>query len=70
MEAAAHLVEHVLPMAPYRQFVVTFPNPMRYWLHSNQELFAKVYRIIIKEIHSYYKTKALIVSTVKATCRF
>ena len=46
-------------MAPYRQFVVTFPIPMRYWLHSNKELFSKVYRIIIKEIHSYYKTKAL-----------
>ena len=59
VEAATHLVDHVLPMAPYRQFVVTFPIPMRYWLHSNKELFSKVYRIIIKEIHSYYKTKAL-----------
>ena len=59
VEAASHLVDHVLPMAPYRQFVVTFPIPMRYWLHSNKELFSKVYRIIIKEIHSYYKTKAL-----------
>ena len=61
MEAATHLVDHVLPMAPYRQFVVTFPIPMRYWLHSNKALFAKVYRIIIKEIHDYYKTKALTV---------
>jgi hypothetical protein len=59
VEAATHLVDHVLPMAPYRQFVVTFPIPMRYWLHSNKDLFAKVYRIIIQEIHSYYKTKAL-----------
>ena len=60
-EAATHLVDHVLPMAPYRQFVVTFPIPMRYWLHSNKVLFTKVYRIIIKEIHDYYKTKALTV---------
>jgi len=45
-------------MAPYRQFVVTFPIPMRYGLHSNREMFSKVYRIIIKEIHSYYKIKA------------
>ena len=57
--AATHQVDHILPMAPYRQFVVTFPIPMRYWLHSNKELFSKVYRIIIIEIHSYYKTKAL-----------
>jgi hypothetical protein len=46
-------------MAPYRQFVVTFPIPLRYWLHSNKVLFAKVYRIIINEIHGYYKTKSL-----------
>jgi hypothetical protein len=45
-------------MAPYRQFVVTYPIPMRYWLQSNKALFAKVYRIIIKEIHDYYKIKA------------
>jgi hypothetical protein len=56
-----HLVDHVLPMALYRQFVVTFPIPMRYRLHYNIVLFAKVYRIIIKEFHSYYKTKALTV---------
>ena len=48
-------------MALYRQFVVTFPIPMRYRLHYNIVLFAKVYRIIIKEFHSYYKTKALTV---------
>ena len=46
MEAATHLVDNVLPMAPYRQFVVTFSIPMRYCLHSNKVLFAKVYRII------------------------
>ena len=57
VEAATHLVDHVLPMAPYRQFVVTFPIPMRYWLHSSKDLFAKVYRIIINGIHGYYKTK-------------
>jgi hypothetical protein len=45
-------------MAPYRQFVVTFPIPMPYWLHSNKALFAKVYRIMIKKIHDYYKIKA------------
>ena len=58
-EAATHLVENILPMVPYRQFVVSFPIPMRYWLHTNKKLFAKIYRIIIKEIHGYYKTKAL-----------
>lgn len=29
-EAANHLVENVLPLVPYRQFVITFPFPHRY----------------------------------------
>ena len=28
-EAAHHLVENVLPMVPYRQFVISFPIPMQ-----------------------------------------
>ena len=32
---------------------------MAYRLYSSKNLFDIVYRIIIKEIHSYYKTKAL-----------
>lgn len=58
-EAADHLVENVLPHIPYRQFVITFPIPMRYWLHTNRDLFAKVHRIIIREIHRYHKNKAI-----------
>jgi len=58
-EAASHLVENVLPITAYRQFVVTFPIPLRYWMHANKELFAKVYGTVIKEIHKYYVEKAL-----------
>jgi len=50
-EAAAHLVENVLPIIPYRQFVLSFPIPLRYWLHSNRLLYAKVHSIVIREIH-------------------
>jgi hypothetical protein len=28
-ETAAHLVDNILPMVPYRQFVISFPIPMR-----------------------------------------
>jgi hypothetical protein len=52
-------VENVLPITAYRQFVVTFPIPLRYWMHANKELFAKVYGTVIKEIHKYYVEKAL-----------
>jgi Transposase zinc-binding domain len=53
-EAATHLTENILPIAPYRQFVVSFPIPMRYWLNSNKKLFSKVESIITKVIHKHY----------------
>ena len=57
-EAATHLVENVLPMVPYRQFVVSFPIPMRYWLQSNTKLYSRVHKIMIREINRYYIDKA------------
>ena len=57
-EAAAHLIDNVLPLVPYRQFVVTFPIPMRYWILANAKLYASVHRSVIREIHRDYKTKA------------
>ncbi len=57
-ETAAHLVDNVLPLAPYRQMVLSFPVPLRYWLHTNKKLFAKVHAIIIKQMHRYYTDKA------------
>lgn len=58
VETAAHLVDNVLPLAPYRQMVLSFPIPPRYWLHTNRKLFAKIHSIIIKEMHRYYINKA------------
>lgn len=57
-EAATHLTDHVLPHVPYRQFVVSIPIPMRYWLQSNRKLCAHVHKLVIREIHRYYVRKA------------
>lgn len=57
-ETAAHLVDNVLPLAPYRQMVLSFPIPLRYWLHTNKKLFSKIHSIAIKEMHRYYINKA------------
>ncbi|MBP9706552.1 MAG: transposase zinc-binding domain-containing protein [Oligoflexales bacterium] len=57
-ETAAHLVDNVLPYIPYRQFVVSFPIPLRYWLNTNKKLYSKLHSIIIKEINQYYISKA------------
>ena len=55
IESATHLVDNVLPMVPYRQFVITFPMPLRYWLQTNKGLYRKIHQIVIKEVHRYYK---------------
>jgi hypothetical protein len=58
-ESAEHLVENVLPVAPYRQFVVSFPVPLRYWMHTNQLLFGKIHKIVTREISRAYEKEAL-----------
>lgn len=58
VEASTHLVENVLPVVPYRQFVVSFPIPMRYWLQANRKLYAKIHKIMIAQVHKYYIDKA------------
>ena len=54
-EAACHLVDHILLMVPYRQFVITFPYPLRYWLNTNTSLFKEVHDIITNAIQAHYK---------------
>jgi hypothetical protein len=58
VESAAHLVDNVLPLLPYRQFVVTFPIPLRYWMQSNNGLFSKIHGLVIRAINRYYIEKA------------
>jgi hypothetical protein len=53
-ESAEHLVENVLPEAPYRQFVISFPIPLRYWLQTSQSHFSKVHKVVISEISRAY----------------
>ena len=38
--------------------MLIFPVPLRYWLNCNRKLYAKVHRVVVKEIHSYYVSKA------------
>jgi hypothetical protein len=57
-ESAAHLVDNVLPMVPFRQFVLSFPIPLRFWLHANEKLYAKIHQLVMQEIHHYYRRKA------------
>jgi len=58
-QMAAHLVEQVLPWVPTRQWVVSVPVPLRYWMASSQELTAKVHTIIRTTIGQYYVNQAI-----------
>lgn len=53
VEAAAHLVDNVLPHQDVRQWVATIPYPLRYWCASSKELTAKVHKVISKTISQF-----------------
>jgi len=56
-QIAAHLVEQVLPWVPTRQWVVSVPVPLRYWMAASQDLTARVHTIIRTTIGQYYVHK-------------
>jgi hypothetical protein len=58
-QTAAHLVEHVIPWVPTRQWVVSVPVPLRYWMAASQELTAQVHTIIRSTIGQYYVNQAV-----------
>ena len=45
-EAAAHLVDHVIPKVPVRQWVLSFPIPLRSLFAVHPECLAPVLQII------------------------
>ena len=49
VETAAHLVENVIPCVSVRQFVISFPMRIRYYLQTHKILQA-VLRIVVDEI--------------------
>jgi hypothetical protein len=57
-ETAAHLVDHVIPEVPVRQWVLTVPIQLRYWLTTNPKLQSKILKIVIRVINNYYKKSA------------
>src|SRR5215831_17357373 len=66
-QTAAHLVEQVLPWVPTRQWVVSVPIPLRYWMASSQDLMAKIHTIICRTIGQYYMNQAVQRGHARAT---
>jgi hypothetical protein len=66
-QQAAHLVEQVIPWVPTRQWVVSVPIPLRYWMAPSRELTAKVHTIIRRTIGQYYVNRAVRTGATRAT---
>src|SRR5262247_2834733 len=66
-QTAAHLVEQVIPWVPARQWVVSVPVPLRYWMAASQKLTAKVHTIIRTTIGQYYVNQAVQRGHARAT---
>ncbi|MCC6473622.1 MAG: transposase [Burkholderiales bacterium] len=51
-ETAVHLVEHVFPQVPVRQWVIAFPRRLRCFLHRDPPLLGQVRRSVLRTIES------------------
>jgi hypothetical protein len=49
-ETAAHLVDHVFPQVPVRQWVLSLPKRLRYFLHHHATLLKPVLQIFLAEV--------------------
>jgi hypothetical protein len=52
-ETAAHLVDYVIPRVPVRQWVLSFPIPLRWLFAAHPELLAPVLRIVHRVIATF-----------------
>ena len=60
-QTAANLVEHVLsPAVPLRQWVVTFPHPLRSRLAYDGELLGRVGRIVSDSLLGFYRRRMVL----------
>ena len=51
-ETAAHLVDHVFPRVPVRQWVLALPKRLRYFLQRDTRLVNPVLRIFLAEVEA------------------
>jgi hypothetical protein len=58
-QMAAHLVESVMPWVLMRQWVVSVPMPLRYWMSTSRDLTAQVHTIVRTTISQYYLNQAV-----------
>ncbi len=68
-DTAAHLVDHVLPHAPVRQWVLTFPFRIRFLLASSPRLCTAVRGIVTRTLLSWLEQRALAAAAAQRPAR-
>lgn len=58
VESAAHLVDNVFPEAPVRQFVLTFPFPLRFLLAAKPRVLTEVLAVVQRGISTFLIRKS------------
>ena len=56
-EVAAHLVDHVLPVVPIRQWVLSLPYSLRTMLGYDPELLGVVLRVFMRAVSGWIRDK-------------
>ena len=57
-ETAAHLVEHVLPEQPIRQWVLSFPYPLRFLFATHPAVLTQVLGIVYRAVSTFLVRRA------------
>ena len=57
-ESAAFFVDHILPVVPIRQWVLSVPMPLRFWMARNPRLLSEVLTVAIRAISGFYRQQA------------
>ena len=57
-ERAAHLVDHVLPPVPFRQWVLSLPYALRYRMAYDHELCRAALAVMTRALMSFQRQRA------------
>ena len=67
-DTAAHLVDRVLPVVPYRQWVLTLPIPVRLRLLRNPLLVSQGLRLFVRRIFAWQRRMARTMGIADGRC--
>ena len=56
-DTAAHLVDRVLPEAPYRQWVLTFPWEVRFLLAMDRKFLSEMLRVFLRTLFAWQRLR-------------